>query len=494
VRPQWATRQLLALVALAVVLVTISGSLELLSAVQLALDRAGIEAVLISGSIRRELAQLAPEYPPGSLEGIGEDPRLQAVLMDAFGLAPSVLSVAVLDPDGVAVAHTQPDRIGSLLVPNPPLPEKAGWREAARMLFQIARGPALYQTETTLLVGERPYATIRVTFAGTFLWDAAKRAARRGSVAAVIVVAFALLVGILLSRVTAGRLRTLEAGVVALREGRFREPLPETGIDEFSRLARELNLLGRRFESEASRGAGGSLPDDSTAARAVDQSRVLAHLGQTAAGVAHELGNQLQVVQSDLEALRRAEELEPDEIRLHVESAVGGVGNLGGAVRGFLRLARIQPLSIQNLDLNRLMEEVHAELQPEAELAGISLELDLASGVMETHADRDVLRQAIHNLVRNALRALSGREGGIVLGTARDAGSAVLSVVDDGPGIPPEVLKKVFDLYFTTRADGSGVGLAVVRQSMELHGGDVEIDSGPDRGTVVRLRLPLRPR
>ena len=119
------------------------------------------------------------------------------------------------------------------------------------------------------------------------------------------------------------------------------------------------------------------------------------------------------------------------------------------------------------------------------------IELDLDPGLPRTMADPEVLAQAIQNLLRNALQAMSERgEGRIVLRSSWTDRTLRISVEDEGTGIPPEIREKIFELFFTTRNDGSGVGLPLVRQSVEMHGGHVTIDSGTSGGTEVVLELP----
>ena len=97
----------------------------------------------------------------------------------------------------------------------------------------------------------------------------------------------------------------------------------------------------------------------------------------------------------------------------------------------------------------------------------------------------------MENLIRNALQAQPSRNGKITLRSEVNQGSVYLTVADSGPGIEPEVLPKVFDPFFTTRKDGSGIGLALVRQTVEMFGGQVTIDSTPGLGAVVGMKLPL---
>jgi signal transduction histidine kinase len=224
----------------------------------------------------------------------------------------------------------------------------------------------------------------------------------------------------------------------------------------------------------------------------VDQSRVLSRLGQMATGVAHEIRNSLQTISFELGILRESRGGDPDEIAAHVREASAEIQKLQRSVSGFLKVARLRQLAPAPIHLNDLLLEVHRAMEAEANLAGLELELDSEQGLPETHADREVLRQALQNVVRNAIQALPSRDGRILLRSRAVGGEILISVHDTGPGIPAEIREKVSDLYFTTKEGGTGVGLAIVRQAVEMHGGELDIDSGPGEGAAVTLRLPLR--
>ena len=501
-RISWITRPLLAILLLAVALVVVSGILELTSAVRLASSHAAVEAGLVAGTVQRELARALIDAPDTSIAALGGDARVRETLRDGVARAPSIVEVAVLDPEGRAVAHTQPTLVGTVPTSHPPLPEIRSFGRSLEVLWSLWRAPEVYQVETFLRRGDEPFATIRVSIAGSFLWEAARQAASRSLAAAIIVICLATFAGVLLGRLALGRVRVLEDGIDAIRSGRFEQPLPESGVDEFARLARALNLLGAQYHEgrpqDARRPAlvqrqQAADPIDLPAPAWGDQSRVLAHLGQAATGVAHELRNQLQTVQFDLDELRKGDTMPPDLMRRRVESAALGVRSLGGAVRGFLKVARVRPLAPEAVRINELLGRIRGELEAEALLAGVELALEADPELPETLADPEVLRQAVYNLVRNSLQALADREGKVTIRTSRESDRLRIAVADDGPGIPPEILDRVFDLYFTTRFDGSGVGLALVRQAAEMHGGEVAIDSTPNAETVVTIEIPWRP-
>jgi signal transduction histidine kinase len=496
VRRSWVTRQVLALALLATLLVVVSGFLELTRSVHLAFHQSKVEAGLVTGGVRRTLARLAAERPEASLHAIAADTRLQTVLTDAIALAPSVLAVALVAPDGTVAAHTDSAQVGAIDPPHPPLPETIGFRASLETLWRIRRTAPTYEVATPLALGSQPFATVRVAIGGTFIWDAVRAAASRGMLTAVVVLSITVAVGIALARFATGRFRVIEAGIHALREGRFDSRVPESGYDEFSRLARALNLLGERFGAQNP--AAGTTPDggDGPPPDAAGASRVLGEVGRLASGVAHELRNHLQVVDLELESLKGPARLDAEELERRVSTAAGAIRDVERIVRGFLKIAGVRPPAPERVRVHALLAQVRDELDAESAAAGVELLLEPDPGLPETLLDPEMLKQALHNLVRNAIQALAeaGRGGRVWLGARRSGATLSITVADDGPGIPADVLARAFDLYFTTRPDGSGVGLALVRQAAELHGGKVEIESRDGSGARVTMEVPWRER
>ena len=157
-------------------------------------------------------------------------------------------------------------------------------------------------------------------------------------------------------------------------------------------------------------------------------------------------------------------------------------------VQQFLEYARPPRLAPEAVDLDALVGDVAGRARSRAESRGVRVEVE-ASGAGIAVVDPAQLRQALDNLVRNAVEATP--EGGRVsLAARREGGGHAVEVRDTGRGIEPDHLPRIFDLYFTTKADGTGVGLAVTQQIVTAHGGTIEVDSRPGGGTTMTVRLP----
>jgi PAS domain S-box-containing protein len=217
----------------------------------------------------------------------------------------------------------------------------------------------------------------------------------------------------------------------------------------------------------------------------------LAALGKITAGVAHEVKNPLNSMRLWLENLK--ESLPPDQdpaAQQAVQVLDKEIDRLDAVVKRFLDFTRPIEVKLEATSLNELLSEVLSVAQPQLQRAGVTVQESLGAGVPEVWADRDLLKQAVLNLVLNAVEAMpNGGELRLVL--QRRGELAEISVSDTGKGIPLENRQKIFQLFFTTRPGGSGIGLATTFRIVQLHNGSIDFQSEAGRGTTFRIELPL---
>lgn len=221
----------------------------------------------------------------------------------------------------------------------------------------------------------------------------------------------------------------------------------------------------------------------------MDHSNTLTRLGEMAAGVAHEIRNPLNAITLHLEPLSHAETLDPEHVQEAVVSTREQIARLDRAVSGFLKVARLQRLTMAPVSVPQLTAELVDLVAPEATMAGLELVVECEEGLKPINGDVEVLRQSLLNLIKNSIQALPSRDQRVVIRCKREEGRIGIEVSDTGPGIDPEMLPKIFDLYMTTKESGTGVGLAFVRQAVEMHRGTVSVESQPDQGTTITLWL-----
>jgi signal transduction histidine kinase len=252
-------------------------------------------------------------------------------------------------------------------------------------------------------------------------------------------------------------------------------------------LALSLAGLGRRYGALSRKHA--------LAEEALRRRDRLAAMGELASTVAHEVRNPLNAVGMTAQRLRREflDAAPPDSPdRAELEELLGVMTSetqrIDRIVQQFLDYARPPKLAPETCDLGGLVSALVERTRPLAESRGVALAADVARAARVV-ADPAQLRQALDNLVRNAIDATP--PGGRVDVSARAAGAGcVVEVRDTGRGIEPDHLPRIFDLYFTTKADGTGVGLAVTQQIVAAHGGTIEVESRPREGTTFTVRLP----
>jgi signal transduction histidine kinase/HAMP domain-containing protein/type II secretory pathway pseudopilin PulG len=215
----------------------------------------------------------------------------------------------------------------------------------------------------------------------------------------------------------------------------------------------------------------------------------LAALGRVTAGVAHEVKNPLNSMRLWLEVLKVNMPVEP-EPQQAVKMLDNEIDRLDRAVKTFLNFTRPVELNMEETDLQALLDEVLDAARPSITNAGLALRADLPSGFPRVLVDRQLIHQAILNLLLNACDFTSA--GGQITLRLRRAGEfAEIAVEDSGKGISPEDQKKIFQLFFTTRPGGTGIGLANVFRFVQLHNGRIEFESETGRGTTFRVELPF---
>jgi PAS domain S-box-containing protein len=217
----------------------------------------------------------------------------------------------------------------------------------------------------------------------------------------------------------------------------------------------------------------------------------LAALGRITAGVAHEVKNPLNSMRLWLENLK--ESLPPEQeagAQQAVQVLDKEIDRLDAVVKRFLDFTRPVELKLEATNVADLLRDVMSVAQPQLQKAGVEVEELLGNGVPEVWADRDLLKQAVLNLVLNAAEAMpSGGE--LRVGLTRRGEMAEISVADTGKGIAPENKKKIFQLFYSTRPGGSGIGLATTFRIVQLHNGSIDFQSEAGRGTTFRIELPL---
>jgi two-component system, NtrC family, sensor kinase len=220
------------------------------------------------------------------------------------------------------------------------------------------------------------------------------------------------------------------------------------------------------------------------------RSERLAELGMLSAGVAHEINNPLAIIRGNAELLQMSMLPEADE-QEEVGEILTQVGRINRITSSLLNLARQKRLELSRFDLSELLDQILDQIGHQTPLGNCLIERAYAVNPIMIEGDREQLCQVFTNIVLNGLQAMNGA-GRLALSTAPGAGGTCsITVADSGPGIAPDKQEHLFSPFFTTRKNGTGLGLAVSYGIVRNHGGSIEVHSAPGRGSEFVITLPV---
>jgi signal transduction histidine kinase len=224
----------------------------------------------------------------------------------------------------------------------------------------------------------------------------------------------------------------------------------------------------------------------------LNQKKILLALGEMAATVAHEIRNPLGGMGGYASLLAKSmSNLPPeDPQRKYVDKIIGGISRLNKIVNNLLYYTRKTNLQKQSTDLIAWTDAIlaHAEIEIEKEKKEVSIERDFPAEPLNAEIDGERLQQVMFNLLMNGIQAIES-EGKITVSIRSNGNFAEITVADTGGGIEQENLKNIFTPFFTTKEQGNGLGLAIVKKIVDLHEGEISVESTPGKGTSFCIRL-----
>jgi PAS domain S-box-containing protein len=525
---------------------------------------------------------------------LSTDRNLNDALQSVVSTWPMIYDAAIVDADGTAILHTNPDLVGKR-IPNRPdfqLVKNADLRTQFRLLYNP---PTVYDVRLPLALDGAPFGIVHVGVSTVFLKNELTPHLRRAATLSALAILLSMFLAAGLSRLALGPLELLsrsldsvtggdpdtvsedagqdEYGLVTLKiahlgrqmrdakeifsalkdnvdqimgnlqDGlmlftrdahvvlvsasveRFvgrprRELLGRTVKDIFSpdsplgvvvleAFQRRGGILQREVESPSGKrvqisldfiqekgaqiGALLTMRDAESVRRIEDEiemSRRLSASGRLTRGVAHEVKNPINAIVLHLQLLQnKLQQIDPDT-RRHMDIIGSEIYRLDRVVQILVDFTRPRDLRLEEIDLRRLLEDVASLATPDAEQHGVTLTCELPHEPLSVKVDADLMKQAILNVVLNGVQAMP-QGGPLVVSARREDEVVITEIRDQGSGIPHELQEKVFELYFTTKKAGSGIGLAQTFQILQWHYGSVDFQSVQGEGTTFRLRLPL---
>ncbi len=519
---------------------------------------------------------------------------LNAMMESAVGDWPMIQDAAIVDGDGKAILHSNPDLIGKT-IPNRPdfrVVQDARFRRQLRLVYHP---PIVYDVSIPLLFDKKPFGSIRLGVSTVFLKSEITQRLRQAATFSGISILLSLLLAAGLSHIALGPLEQIsrsldsvtageadavneekagrdEYGLVTLKIAHLGRQMRDAreifsalkdnvdqimgnlqdGLMLFTRDSRVVlvsasverflgrprgELLGRTvkeiFTRDSSLGAlvldgfelrhpvsqrevessntkrvqvsldfiqeRGSpigalltLRDAESVRRIQDEieiSRQMSASGRTTRGVAHEVKNPINAIVLHLQLLQtKLKQVDPDT-RRHMDIIGNEIHRLDRVVQILVDFTRPRDLRLEEIDLRRLLEDVIMLATPDTEQHGVTVRRTLGVEPLGVRVDLDLMKQAIFNVIINGMQAMP-RGGTLTISARRDEDTVITEIRDEGVGIPHELQEKIFELYFTTRKGGTGIGLAQTYQALQWHYGSIDFETVEGKGTTFRLRLP----
>jgi len=526
---------------------------------------------------------------------LGTDRDLNNFLESVVGTWPIIYDAAIVDSDGKAILHTNPDLVGKPVPDRPDfqMVENASFRRQFHMVYNP---PTVYDVRIPLQLDGSHFGNIRMGVSTVFLKNELTPRLRQAVVFSSIAILLSLLLAAGLSHLALGPLQQIsqsldrvtsfngeggterdtghdEYGMVSLKIahlgrqmrdakeifsalkdnvdqimgnlldglmlftrdsrvvlvsasverflGRPRRELlghsareifsPESEFGGVIRQAFERRIpvaqreiefpSGKRVqisldfirEKETQIGALLTMRDADSVRRIEDEiemSRRLSASGRITRGVAHEVKNPINAIVLHLQLLQgKLRQVDPDT-RRHMDIIGSEIHRLDRVVQILVDFTRPRDLHLEETDLRRLLEDGVQLAGPDASRHGVTMTCELPSEPLMVKVDTDFIKQAMLNVVLNGVQAMP--DGGkLTVSARREDDMVVTEIRDEGGGIAPDAQDKIFELYFTTKKEGTGIGLAQTYQILQWHYGSVDFESVEGEGTVFRLRLPL---
>lgn len=440
-------------------------------------SRTGEVAVAISAPIRRD-GRLVGVLSGGILLKNHSMGGIEAIRIGKSGYA------YIVDSKGNVIVHPQRERLLENLSANPPVQELLRKREGS---IEFANKEGLKVLAAFAPIQETGWGVVvRQPTAESYAYADEILVILLG--AFILSLLFAVGIGVFLAWKISNPVTALVLGARRVADGHLDTMIEVSSRDEIGTLAGTFNEMTRKLKShmQATQEAHGRVL---SAQRQLAQSEKMAAIGHLAAGLAHEINNPLNIISGFAEYLLEKSPPE-DPRRSNIEEISRETGRCQRLVADVLRFAKPKEPERVPTDVNALVDETLALLQSRVKAGGITAEARLAGNLPRLQADPDQLKQVFLNVCLNACQAMT--EGGrLEVETGRQDGHVRVVVRDTGSGIPPEHIQSIFNPFFTTKEDGTGLGLSLSYAMVEQHGGSMLVESRPGGGTDFTILLPL---
>lgn len=484
-----------------------------------AFDRSQRASQEVSSYLIGHLNEETSKTPPSEVKTlwyqiVSSDRDIATMLQQTMALSPSLVEINVSDQAGQILASSSERRVGTNLAQLRDFSQWVKGSARSRLVDLMAGGPDYQMIVPLGIQGEtETILTIQVKTSTVLLRDPLLQQLRWLALVSLGSLLAALLITLIATNLVLRPLKRIDQTIDRIVQGNYGgQPSAHGAPKEFAVLESKLNLLGQQFRGARENATELRHDVDQLLERMASQLDVasrLAAISRLTGGVAHEIKNPLNAIALRLDFLRAKLGAPEEELNQDIDVLAKEIARLDRVVKTFLDFSSPVEVHFEDVDLSALTREVADLMTPPARLAHIKVEVDAPSAPVLIRGDADLLKQAVLNLVTNALEAMATKpaaidasvidasaihaanaRGCLRLATARDNGTVRLEVSDTGPGIPASQRDRVFQLYFTTKSIGSGIGLALTYRAVQLHNGTIAFESEEGRGTTFRLQFP----
>ena len=472
-------KQVLGVTAMVALIVIALSLLHLMTLARVLLLESRDRLELLANEVYVQAREVVTD-PATAYDALRSSRSVQAALEAAI-YSQDVIDAVIVDPTGSVIASSDPVQVGTVMGPRTPLNNLI----ASSRLAQLQ---AVYNTEQSLewnqpiALGDQPFGEIRIGLSTILMRSDLNQSLAPAVAAAGGALLVAVISAMLLAQVVLRPMHVIRSSLSRLGRGDLGATLDLRRDDE------EFRELGDVFD-QVSAQLRAAAPEGLKPAQLAELSRRITMVGRLTAGVAHEMKNPLNAMRIHLELLKQklAAGRPAGE---HVEIIEQEIRRLDERIQGFLKFVRPEETSFRAVPLAPLIGSVVHAVQPEAQRAGVAIDLGCSDGALAVEGDAAQLREVFLNLAQNAIQAMP-RGGRLTISCSPAANQRVRARVEDtGVGIAPENLAKIFELYYTTKERGTGVGLSMVYRTIQVHNGEIDVESTVGVGTTFILTLP----
>jgi len=433
------------------------------------------------GSSVYSQAAAAIVSPETAYQDVRSSKFVQSALQSAL-YSRDTLDASIVDPTGVVIASSDPDQVGKTVPRRPQLNDLIALNGWSRLRAIYASNNNIEWTQPMAL-GDTPFGEIRIGLTTALVQTDLDQSLRPSAFAAAVALLVATIASMLLAQVVLRPMHVIRSSLSRLGRGDLGATLDLREDEELRDLGDVFDQVSAQLRAAASEGWN--------PAQLTKLSKTVAILGRmTGSGISHEMKNPLNAMTIHLELLKQ-KLAQGKDATSHIDVIGLEIRRLDELIQAFLKFVRPDEARFSPVALAPMIAGVLDAVQPEAQRAGVSIVRECTGAALAVQGDAAQLRDVFLNLAQNAIQAMPNGGRLRVACAALPDRRVSVRVEDTGVGIAPENLTRIFDLYYTTKQRGTGVGLSMVYRTVQLiHNGEIDVESTVGVGTTFIVVLP----